>query len=179
MNERNDRGVVIGGGPFQPPSKTELELLRSERDDLVREVAALKYRNEQQHIRITRQNAQLDVTDLSGLDDLLVAVLERTADEVSVDAQKTADGLTITVEGVTADDDAELVPVERDFEVSTTVSFEHRAQVRAADRDTAHDLYAEALRDSLHEVEITITHDAVDDQDSYEAEFDYINVNEL
>lgn len=174
MEERNERGVVIGGGPFQPRPASEVR-------DMVNEINMLKAERDGLRNRLNTQNTLLSVTAEGDIEQLLSVVLGRVADdfEISVTNGMGNESLEITVEGIRIDDDGNLAPIEREFEVNTTITFEHRATIRAADRDTAHDLYAEALRDSLHEVEITISHEAVDDQDSYEAEFDYINVNEL
>lgn len=174
MDERNERGVVIGGGPFQPRTSNEVR-------DMVNEIDALRTERDNLRNRLNTQNVLLDVTAEGDLEQLLSTVLGRVADEIEINVTNGLgnEALEITVEGLHIDDDGNLAPIEREFEVSTTVSFEHRATIKASDRDTAHDLYSEALRDQLFEVDLEIQGDFVEDQDSYSAEFEHIAVNEL
>lgn len=170
MDERNERGVVIGGGPFQPQTSNEVR-------DMANEIDAL--RTERDSLR-SRLLTLLNVATGSGLEELLVTVLGRVADDVEVTVSNGLgnESLEITVEGLHVNDDDELSAPVREFEVSTTVSFEHSATLRASDQDEAHDLFVEALRDALHQVSVEIESDAVEHQFSHSAEFDYVNVHE-
>lgn len=167
MSERN---VTIGAGPLQPPSVNEIRDIHNELNDLKAE-----------RVRLIEENRRFrDLMTIRTSNDLSV-LLHRAmpeAADVTVDTD-VDDDLQIVVEGLTVNENGEIVQPEHEFEVSTTITFEHRATVRAADRDTAHDLYADALRDSLFEVGLEITGPEIEDQDSYAAEFDYIEVNEL
>lgn len=167
MDERN---VTIGAGPFQPPSASELRDTHNELNDLKAERVRISEEN-------TRLRLLLAVSTANDLSTLLHRVLSEASD-ISVGTDIDGD-LAITVEGLTLDDSGEIVQPEREFECSTTITFEHRATIKAADRDTAHDLYSEAVRDQLYDVDLDIRGEFVEDQDTYEAEFDYINVNEL
>lgn len=167
MDERN---VTIGAGPFQPPTPNELR-------DITNELNTLKAEHASVRGSLREARAILSVDTADDLSTLLHRVLSE-AGSVSVGTDVDGD-LTITVEGLTLSPDDEIIQPEREFEVSTTITFEHRATIKAKDRDTAHDLYSEAVRDQLYDVDLDIRGEFVEDQDTYEAEFDYINVNEL
>lgn len=167
MSERN---VTIGAGPFQPPSASELRDIHNELNDLKAERVRIAEEN-------TRFRSLLSVRTDNDLTRLLHQVLPEAAD-ISVRTDIDGD-LEVTVEGLTLNDSGEIVQPEREFEVSTTITFEHRATIRATDEDTARDLYAEYLSDSLFEVDLEIVGSEIEDQDSYPAEHDFIAVNEL
>jgi len=167
MDERN---VTIGAGPFQPPTQNELRDITNELDTLKAE-----YTRVRDNLREARAILSVDTAD--DLSILLHRVLSE-AGSVSVDTDVDGD-LTITVEELTLNDSGEIVQPEREFECITTITFEHRATIEAKDRGTAHDLYSEAVRDQLYDVNLDIRGEFVKDQETYEAEFNYVNVSEL
>lgn len=177
--ERNDRGIVIGGGPFQPPTKSELELLRSERDDLANEVKGLKDRNSQLEGLASRRGRLLDVTTVDDLQVLLGHVMGSLDADVTIEVASNSECLSVEIYGIVADDDDNLTSPVREFEVSTVISFEHTATIRTTERDVAHDLYVDMLQDRLRDVEITISGDEVEEQYSSAAEFEHVNVSEF
>lgn len=167
MDERN---VTIGAGPFQPPTQNELRDVTNELNTLKAEYASVRG-----SLREARAILSVDTAD--DLSILLHRVLSG-AGSVSVGTDVDGD-LTITIEGLTLNDSGEIVQPEREFECSTTITFEHRATIKATDPDTARYLYSEAVRDQLYDVDLDIRGEFVEGQDTYEAEFDYVNANEF
>lgn len=165
-----DRDVTIGAGPFQPPTMGELR-------DITHELTLLKFEHERVRTELRETRDLLAVSHANDLSILLNRVLPDNGG-VGVDTDMDGD-LSITIEGLTLVGNGLIILPERDFECSATITFEHRATIRATDADAAAELYSEAVRDQLYDVDLEIRGDFVEDQDYYDAESDNINVREF
>lgn len=167
-----DRNVTIGAGPFQPPSPDQVRLLRESLQVAEAEADTLRTANRDLAAAFNAHTADALVA-------LVARALPGTDGDVSIDHDD--DEIVVTIRGLTINGDGNIAPPLHEFELSTTVSFEHSATIRATDEDTARDLYADLLRDELGDVTIELNdYDGViEEQYSYDAEHGYINVSWL
>lgn len=162
-----DRNITLGGGPFQPPSPTELATLRSQNE---RQAVTIERLTE----RLDEQNRRLAVTTPDDLTNLLSYVLDATG--VFVDSDD--ESLTIRVPDLTIRD-GEIVPPRQDFTVSAEITFEVNATVEAADEDEARDLFAAALDSALLDLDVDLEpYDGVESSYTTDADIGYISAYE-
>lgn len=165
-----DRNVTIGAGPFQPPSPDQVRILRESLRVAEAEADSLRTANRDLAAVLRAHTA-----------DALVALVARAlpGDDAEVTIDHDDDEIVVTIQGLTINADGNIAPPLHEFELSTTVSFEHNATIRATDEDTARDLYAELLRDELYTVTIELNdYDGViEEQYSHDAEHGFINVS--
>jgi hypothetical protein len=127
-NQHLTNHLTQGSGPFGPPKRTELDGLQAENTDLRDRVRSL--------------TALLSVDTVDDLVALLRNVLA-DAENIDVDGDDDGESFAVTVHGLTVNDDGEIVPSVREFQVDVYVEVEGTVRVLASDEDEATDLVSE------------------------------------
>lgn len=175
MTERN---FQIGGGPFQPPASIDLDALRVEVNDLTGQLNDSKAETERLRRRLAEAVKRESIETPDDLSRLLGYVFSEYDPTVFVDAED--DQLTVRIPGLTINDDGEIRPIKREFEVSAQISFEVTAQIEAADEDAAREIFQEALDDELLSLEVNIEpYEGVESSYTTDADIGRVDVREF
>jgi hypothetical protein len=142
MTTSVDRGgFVIGNGPFQPgaPLLATIDRLTAERDELLTTLQDVR--------NLTR------AVTLADLESIIATAIP--VEDVSIDSENGDGSIIITIEGVVADEDDELVAPVREFEVEYELTVRGSLTVNARDEDDANDIVDTLLANWSAEVENT------------------------
>ncbi|MCA1799779.1 MAG: hypothetical protein LC650_00610 [Actinobacteria bacterium] len=152
------RNVVIGGGPFQPPARSDLA-------DARRNAAEQKVRADRLAADLIDLRALVRVESADDLSRLLARALPGDGGEITVDTNGDGD-LTVTVEELTIDDDGDIVSKVQEFEVEFDVTLRGTFSVNAKDESEADDIVMDAFADFVSELRSAeIVHAEIDSID--------------